>query len=252
MQDSRVLRSKRALVTGAGTRLGQGIAIALGAQGMHVAVHYHRHREGAAETVRQIEAASGQAQCFEADLSQRGAARRLVDDAVEALNGLDLLVASAASFDAISLDAIRDDTWDRTLNLNLASPFALAQRAARELRQSKGSIVFITCASVVAPFRGHIPYVAAKAGLYQLMRAMALELAPDVRVNAVAPGMILPPENMSDTQIEHIVRHVPLRKVGSVDDVARAVIFLASSEYITGEQIVIDGGRALARFPDGG
>jgi pteridine reductase len=250
--ESESLRGKRALVTGAGTRLGQAIAIALGAEGMRVAVHYHRHREGALSTVRKIEAAGGQGHIFAADLSSRDAARLLVDNAVEALNGLDLLVACAASFEAISLGAIDDEAWDRTFNLNLASPFAVAQRAVQELRRSSGNIVFITCSSVIAPFRGHIPYVTAKGGLYQLMRALALDLAPDVRVNAVAPGTVLPPEGMSDIQIERIVKHVPLLKVGSAVDVARAVIYLASSPFVTGEQVVVDGGRALARFPDAG
>lgn len=243
---------KRALVTGAGTRLGQGIALALGAEGMHVAVHYHHHRQGALDTARQIEAAGGRGHVFGADLAVRDQARQLVDDATKALNGLDLLVASAASFEAISLEAIDDVAWDRTLNLNLASPFAVAQRAVPELRRSHGNIVFITCSSVVAPFRGHLAYVASKAGLYQLMRGLALELAPSVRVNAVAPGMVLPPEDMSGHQVDRVVAHIPLKKVGSVSDVARAVIYLASSPYVTGEQVVVDGGRALARFPDGG
>ena len=245
-----VLNGKRALVTGAGTRLGQAIAVALGAQGMRVAVHFHSHRDGALDTVRQIEATGGQGYSLEADLSSRDAARKLVDDAITILNGLDLLVASAANFEAVTFDAIDDASFDRALNVNLASPFAVAQRATPALRSSKGNIVFITCASVLAPFRGHLPYVVAKAGLYQMMRGMALDLAPDVRVNAVAPGMILPPTEMSELQINHVVRQIPLKKVGSVDDVSRAVIFLASSSYVTGEQIVVDGGRALARFPD--
>ena len=245
-----LLNGKRALVTGAGSRLGQTIAVALGEQGVRVAVHFHSHHDGALDTVRQIEAAGGQGHSLAANLSSRDDARKMVDDAITILGGLDLLVASAANFEATTFDTIDDAAWDRTLNLNLASPFAIAQRATPALRSSKGNIVFITCASVVAPFRGHLPYVVAKAGLYQMMRGMALDLAPDVRVNAVAPGMVLPPDDMSESQINHIVRHIPLRRVGSVDDVSRAVIFLASSSYVTGEQIVVDGGRSLARFPD--
>ena len=252
MQDTSSLRQKRALVTGAGTRLGQAIAIALGAQGMSVAVHYHHHREGADETVREIEENGGRGYRLAADLSARQSARDLVDRAIETLQGLDLLVASAANFEAISFDSITDDAWDRTLNLNLTSPFAIAQRASRELARNRGSIVFITCSSAVVPFRGHLPYVTAKAGLYQLMRAMALELAPDVRVNAVAPGFVLPPSQMPNSEIERIRRHLPLQRIGTVADVADAVVLLARSRFITGEQIVVDGGRSLARFPDGG
>ena len=250
MQNTSSLRQKRALVTGAGTRLGQAIAVALGTQGMSVAVHHHHHREGADETVRRSKTMADVV-TFVADLSARESARDLVDRAIKTLHGLDLLVASAAIFEAISFDSITDDAWDRTLNLNLTSPFAIAQRASRELAKNHGNIVFITCSSVVIPFRGHLPYVTAKAGLYQLMRAMALELAPDVRVNAVAPGFVLPPSQMPNSQIERIRRRLPLQRIGTVAEVAEAVILLAKSRFITGEQIVVRG-TLLARFPDGG
>jgi len=242
------LRGKRALVTGAGTRLGQAIAIALGAQGMHVGVHYHTNHQGALETARQIELAGGHGILCQADLSSRNEARRAVDTTAESLGGLDLLVLSAANFEAVALASVGDETWDRSLNLNLAAPFAMAQRAAPLLRQQRGNIVFITCSSVVSPFTGHVAYVVAKAGLYQLMRTLALELAPDVRVNAVAPGIVLPPVDMDRAHIERVVAQLPLRSVGNTDDVVRAILFLACSPFVTGEQIVVDGGRSLARL----
>lgn len=244
------LQGRRALVTGAGTRLGQAIAIALGAHGMNVVVHYHTNRDGAQATVQTIEASGGHAHILQADLASRDTARSLLDSAVELLGGLDLLVASAASFDEIAVDQIDDQAWDRSLTLNLASPFALAHRAIPALRQSQGNIVFITCSSVEAPFRGHLPYVASKGALYQTMRTLAIELAPQVRVNAVAPGAVLLPREWPKQLVERIVRQIPLARVGSAEDVAHAVVFLASSPFVTGQQIVVDGGRSLARFPD--
>lgn len=243
------LRSKRALVTGAGTRLGKAIAVGLGSAGMHVAVHYHTNQQGARDTALQIEASGGRAHLCSADLSRRQAARDLVDAAVDALGGLDLLVLSAGNFEDPRLGEITDDDWDRSLELDLASPFAMAQRAIGALRERQGNIVFITCSSVVCPFRGYLPYMVAKAGLYQLMRALALQLAPDVRVNAVAPGLVLPPQDMDRERIEAMVRALPLRRVGSPQDVVRAVLYLASSPFVTGEQLVVDGGRSLARSP---
>ena len=245
--NSKALHGKRALVTGAGSRLGQAIAVELGSAGMHVGVHYHTNLEGARETARQIEVASGHARIFAADLSSRQQARQLVDSTTEALGGLDLLVLSAGTFENVSYDAIDDDTWDRTLDLNLAAPFAVAHRATGALKQSRGNIVFVTCSSVIRPFRGYLPYVVAKAGVYQLMRALAMQLAPEVRVNAVAPGMVLPPEDMGPQQIERVAEQSLLRSVGNPDDVVRAVIYLASSPFVTGEQLVVDGGRSLAR-----
>jgi pteridine reductase len=245
--NSEALQGKRALVTGAGSRLGQAIAIGLGSSGMHVGVHYHNNLEGARETARQIEVASGRAHVIAADLSSRLQARQLVDSATEALGGLDLLVLSAGTFENVSYAAIDDDTWDRTLDLNLAAPFAMAHRATDTLKRSHGNIVFITCSSVIRPFRGYLPYVVAKAGVHQLMRALAMQLAPLVRVNAVAPGMVLPPVDMGPQQIERLAEQSLLRSVGNPDDVVRAVIYLASSPFVTGEQLVVDGGRWLAR-----
>lgn len=239
------LKGLRALVTGAGTRLGQAIAIGLGAEGMHVCVHYHSNLDGAKQTARDIEQLGSRALLCSADLASRDQARGLVDRAVEALGGLDLLVVSAGSFENVGLEQLDDAAWDRTMNLNLAAPAAMVQRASESLRKSRGNIVFITCASVVRPFRGYLPYTVAKAGLYQLMRALAIELAPDVRVNAVAPGLVLPADDMAPDQRERIARRTPLRRVGAPDDVVNAVIYLATSSFVTGQQLVIDGGRTL-------
>jgi pteridine reductase len=237
----------RALVTGAGRRVGRAIAIALGKAGMRVGVHYHSSRSGAETTARSIEDAGGEALLFEADLSERERARDLVDRAVAELGGLDLLVASAASFERVPFDAVDDAAFDRSISLNLASPFALAHRAAPALKRSRGSIVFITCTSATSPYRNYLPYVVSKGALKHLMRTLAVELAPDVRVNAVAPGTILPPESTPPEALARLIRKVPLERQGDADDIARAVLFLAQSPFVTGEEILVDGGEARVR-----
>lgn len=237
----------RALVTGAGRRVGRAIAIALGEAGMRVGVHYHSSRAGAEETARAIEDAGGEALLFSADLSDRDRARELADHAVEALGGLDLLVASAASFERVEFDAIDDAAFDRSIGLNLASPFALAHRLTPALRQSRGSMVFVTCTSATAPYRNYLPYVVAKGALRHLMRTLAVELAPDVRVNAVAPGTVLPPDTTAPEAVARLIRKVPLARKGEPEDVARAVLFLAQSPFVTGEEILVDGGEATVR-----
>jgi pteridine reductase len=233
-------------VTGAGTRVGATIARALGAQGMRVAVHYHRSAAGAEAACAAIEAAGGRAAPFGADLSDRGAARDLVARAVAWLGGLDLLVPSAASFERVLFDEVDDAAWDRTMRLNLDAPFVIAHAARTPLREARGAIVFVTCTSASTPYRHYLPYVVAKGALQKLVRALALELAPDVRVNAVAPGTVLPPPGMDERQIARLARRVPLARVGSAQDVADAVVYLASSPFVTGQEIAVDGGRTVA------
>ncbi len=234
---------RRALVTGAGQRLGRAIAVALGQRGYAVGVHYRESADGARETAEAIRAAGGSAHLFSADLTHPAEARRLVGDATAALGGLDLLVPSAASFERIPYDELDDDAFARSLQLNLAAPFALAHAATPALRTSRGNVVFITCSSTTLPFKNHLPYVVSKGALKHLMRTLSLELAPEVRVNAVAPGTVLPPPSMKAEEVERLARAVPLRAIGSPDDVVRAVLYLNDSPFVTGQELVVDGGR---------
>jgi pteridine reductase len=241
------LRGKRAIVTGAGQRVGQAIALALGAEGMHVAVHYRESRAGAEETAAKIRDSGGTAVTLAADLTSRDEARRLVDRSVAELGGLDLVVPSAASFERVALADVDDDAWDRSLDLNLASPFALVQRAVPALRAARGSVVFISCSSASVPMRGYLPYVVSKGAVKHLMKTLALELAPDIRVNAVAPGTVMPPLSYDQAAVERLSRAIPLGRVGTPQDIARAVVFLASSPFVTGHELAVDGGRSVAR-----
>jgi pteridine reductase len=214
---------------------------------MHVAVHYRESRDGAEHTADEIVASGGSAVTLAADLSNRAQARELVDRALGELGGLDLVVASAASFERVALADVDDDAWDRSLGLNLASPFALVQRAVPALRATHGSAVFITCSSATVPMRGYLPYVVSKGALKHLMKTLALELAPEIRVNAVAPGTVLPPPSYDAEARQRLARAIPLGRVGHAEDIARAVVFLASSPFITGHELAVDGGRSVAR-----
>jgi pteridine reductase len=244
------LKGKRALVTGAGKRVGAAIARLLGAQGMRVAVHYRASKEGAEETARAIQEAGGEATLVAGDLATRGEARGVVDRAIEALGGLDLLVPSAANFERIALDEVDDAAWDSAMRLNLEAPFAMAHRARGALRDSRGAIVFISCSSATTPYRHYFPYVVSKGAVRQMMRALALELAPEVRVNAVAPGMVLPPDDMDERALDRLVKRIPLRRTGTVEDVAEAVLYLARAPFVTGQELVVDGGRTVAAMPE--
>jgi pteridine reductase len=239
------LRGKRALVTGAGTRVGAAIARALGEQRMRVAVHYFGSRVGAEETCRAIEHAGGEACALQADLRDADAVPGLVDAALAALGGLDLLVPSAANFEPIAFARIDAAAWQRALALNLLAPCTLAQSAALALARARGSIVFVTCNARHSPYPGYLAYQASKAALHQAMRVLALELAPDVRVNAVAPGTVLPPVAASATSVAQLLEKIPMGRVGGAQAVAQAVVYLARAGFVTGTELVVDGGRSL-------
>ena len=236
-------------MTGAGKRVGAAIARQLGAEGMRVAVHYNASQEGAEATAAAIREAGGEATLVKGDLMSRAGARGVVDRAIEALSGLDLFVASAANFERVGVDQVDDEAWDRAMGLNLEAPFAMAVQARGALREARGSIVFITCASTATPYRNYLPYVVSKGALRQLMRALALELAPEVRVNAVAPGTVLPPDDMPEGAVARLARRIPLRRTGSAEDVAEAVVYLARAPFVTGQELVVDGGRTVAAVP---
>lgn len=239
------LEGRRALVTGAGRRVGAEIAAALGELRMHVAVHYQSSKAGALATAERVREAGGRASVLAADLRDRDQARALVDQAIAALGGLDVLVLSAASFERVPLAGIDAATLDATLGLNLTAPSLMALRAADALRAARGSIVFITDTSRVAPYRDFLAYETSKAGLHQAMRLLALELAPEVRVNAVAPGSVLPPEAWPKAERSELTARIPLGRLGTPRDVADAVVHLARSEWITGIELPVDGGRSL-------
>jgi pteridine reductase len=239
------LAGRVALVTGAGRRVGRAIALALGARGMHVVVHYNGSRAGADETSRLITAAGGTAIVEQADLSQVEAAHGLVDRSVAWRGALAVLVNSAAIMLRTPVGETGVADWDTMFAINVRAPYFLSQRAAPALAASHGVIVNIADLAAFESWPAYVPHGMTKAAVVQMTRAMASALAPDVRVNAVAPGVVLLPEGWSAEGAEHLRSTTPLRRLGSPEDVAQSVIYLLEAQYVTGEVIRVDGGRHI-------
>jgi len=239
------LTGRVALVTGAGRRVGRAIALALGARGMHVVVHFNGSRTGADETARLITDAGGQAIVEQADLTQVEAANELVDRAIAWRGALSALVNSAAIMLRTPVGETTTPDWDTMFALNVRAPYFLSQRAAPALAASQGSIVNIADLAAFESWPAYVPHGMTKAAVVQMTRAMARALAPGVRVNAVAPGVVLLPEGWSEEEAEHLRSTTPLRRLGSPEDVAQVVVFLLEAQYVTGEVIRVDGGRHI-------
>lgn len=238
---------KTALATGAAKRVGRAIACELHAAGADVMIHYRTAQAAAEALVDELNALRpDSAACQQADLLDSAALVALVDATVARFGRLDALVNNASSFFPTPLGGIDLADWDDLIGSNLRAPLFLTQAAAPYLRATHGAVVNITDIHAERPLPGYPLYCAAKAGLLGLTRALAIELAPDVRVNAVAPGPILWPDDREfdqDTRTR-IVAHTLLKRTGSPQDVARAVRFLlADAAYVTGQVINVDGGR---------
>lgn len=237
------------LITGAARRVGAEIARALHEAGANVALHYRHSAADARRLAAELNAArAASALAVAADLGDSAAPEALVEAAVKHFGRLDGLVNNASEFFATPLGGIDEEAWRILMDSNLKGPLFLAQAAAPHLAKSGGAIVNITDIHVERPLQGYALYTAAKAGLAALTRALAIDLAPRVRVNAVAPGAILWPEAAYFSAAERaaIVAHTPLRRVGSPDDIARTVKFLLfDAPFITGQTINVDGGRGI-------
>ena len=240
------------LVTGAARRVGAEIARALHAAGASVAIHYRSSAGEAAALAAELNAArqgegGESAAIFAADLLDIEALPQLVESVVAHFGRLDALVNNASSFYATKVGAVDTAAWDDLVGSNLKAPLFLAQAATPHLHASGGCIVNITDIHAERPLKGYPLYCAAKAGLLGLTRALALELGPRVRVNAVAPGPIEWPQGTSDfppAERTAIIEHTLLKRVGSPADIARTVKFLVfDTPYVTGQVINVDGGR---------
>ncbi len=240
------------LITGAARRVGAEIARTLHAAGACVAIHYRSSAADAATLAAELKAArpgvaGDSAAVFAADLLDLDALPRLVESVVARFGRLDALVNNASSFFATKVGAVDAAAWDDLIGTNLKAPLFLAQAAAPHLERSGGCIINITDIHAERPLKGYPLYCAAKAGLLGLTRALALELGPQVRVNAVAPGAIEWPQGKSDfspAEREAIIEHTLLKRVGAPADIARTVKFLVfDAPYVTGQVINVDGGR---------
>lgn len=238
---------KVALVTGASVRLGRAIAVRLAEEGFHLALHHRRCADPElARTVRDCQERGAEVETLQADLSHAEAPDRLVQGALARWGRLDLVVPSAAVFPATRDLTDARASWDDIMAVNLKAPFLLATAAADALRESRGAVVFLADIYANLPLKGFLPYSVSKAGVAMLTRGLALELAPEVRVNAVSPGYILPPpEGMDPEREAALLRRIPLQRHGDASDIADAVAFLARAPYITGQILAVDGGRTV-------
>ena len=242
------LRNRVVLVTGGAKRVGRSIALRLAERGASIVISYRASVREALETIELIERAGGRGIAFPADLSSAPDTKRLIDRIGRRLGRLDVLVNSAASFDRTPFDQLTERQWDAALDANLKGPFLCSLHASRLMRRpGGGKIINIADWAGVRPYRHYLPYCVSKAGVIALTKALAIELAPTIQVNAVAPGPILPPADMSAVQRRRIARRVPLRRWGSPEDIANAVLFLIEgTDFMTGSTIFVDGGQLIA------
>jgi NAD(P)-dependent dehydrogenase (short-subunit alcohol dehydrogenase family) len=240
------LAGRVALVTGAGRRLGRAMAHALAGRGMTLAIHYHASDRGASELRDEITAAGGRARCFPADLADASASRELPRRVAAEMGSLDVLVNSAAVMLRIPFEETTPEEYDRVLDLNLRSVFFCTQGAAPALRAARGKVVNMADLSGLEPWPGFAAHSVAKAGVVMLTRVLAPAHAPEVTVNAIAPGAVLVPEQYDETERERLARSTPLRRLGTPADAVAALLYLLEGgDYVTGEVLVVDGGRLL-------
>jgi pteridine reductase len=233
---------KVALVTGGARRVGRAFSLALAEAGCDIVVNYNGSADEAAETAADIERLGRRAIAVQADISRTDDIARLVRETEQAFGRLDILVNNASIFERTPVADITEAEWDRVLAVNLRGPFFLSQAATPLLRRDGGVIANIIDLSALQPWPSFAHHAVSKAGLLHLTRVLARALAPDIRVNSIAPGTVLPPEN---TEGEDGSERRVIAREGDTGDVTRALLYLVRSDFVTGENLVVDGGRML-------
>ena len=244
------LTGRAALVTGGAKRVGAAICRRLHAQGANLMVHHRASVAEARALQHELNAQrAGSVALIQADLLNGGSLPDLVKTTVSQFGSLDVLINNASSFFATAIGGITEKAWDDLMGTNLRAPLFLSQAAAAELRKRHGCIVNIIDIHAEFPMKNYVVYSVAKGGLWALTRSLARELGPDVRVNGVAPGTILWPEddNWSDEiSRQRVINQTALKRIGEPDDIAKAVEFLVTAApYVTGQVIAVDGGRSV-------
>ena len=242
------LAGKAALITGAARRVGEVMARALHSAGANLVLHYRSSADEAQALARELNSArADSATLAAADLLDAAAVKALAHTAVAAFGGLDILVNNASSFYPTPLGDIGEDDWNDLIGTNLKAPLFLAQAAAPALRERNGLIVNLADIHGLRPLRRYPVYCIAKAGLLMLTKSLARDLGPEVRVNAIAPGPVMWPEDGVDEALrEKIIERTALKRGGSAEDVARALLFFAcEAPFVTGQILAVDGGRSI-------
>lgn len=243
-----------ALVTGAAKRIGAEIVRQLHKENFNVVIHYHQSEKAAKELADELnEERENSAFCIAADLNNVAQINNLAEQAQQHWQRIDLLVNNASSFYPTPIGETNEENWNQLINSNLKAPFFLAQALAKNLGTHHGCIINIADIYADKPLKKHSIYSIAKAGNIMLTKTLAQELAPLVRVNGIAPGAILwpddshkkPEDRLSDDDKEKMLAKIPLQQRGQAQDIARTILFLTQSPYITGQILTVDGGRSI-------
>jgi pteridine reductase len=237
---------KVALVTGGAVRLGRAIALGLAEAGYDLVVHYNSSAGPARDALERVEALGRRAVTVQADLGSGEGARKLASAAEAAFGRVDLLVNSAATFERADLMQVDEESWDQVMDVNLKAPFLTVQATADMLRSCRGNVVNLVDLSAFQPWTRYPHHSVSKAGLMHLTKILARVMAPHVRVNAIAPGAVLPPDDFPEEERAREVERTPVGHLGTPEDIVRTVLFLAGSPFMTGEVVVVDGGRGLS------
>jgi pteridine reductase len=242
-----MLANKVVLITGAAHRIGATTARMLHAEGMNILLHYRNSRDAAESLQAELNAIrTNSVYLIQADLHDTAKLPALVEQAIQIWGRLDVLINNASSFYATPIGTVTESHWEDLIGSNLKAPFFLSQAAAPYLRQQHGCIVSIVDIHAERPLKEFPVYSMAKAGLVMLTKSLACELGPEVRVNAVAPGAILWPENLGENEKEKIISRTFLKRQGTPDDIARAILYLIrDAGYMSGQVLTVDGGRSL-------
>jgi len=239
-------KGKVALVTGGARRLGRELALALARAGADVVVNYSRSAAEAQEVVREIEALGRRGIPVQGDVSSGADVQRMLEVVTEVFGKLDIVVNNASTFENVPLLELTEAQWDRVMAVNLKGPFLVAQAFEPLLRaHRRGLIVNLADLAGLQTWPAYGHHGVSKAGVVHLTRVLARAFAPEVRVNAIAPGTVLPPADYTPAQVESLRGRTPLQRIGAPADVVKALLYLIEADYVTGEVLVVDGGRLL-------
>ncbi len=245
--NAQTLAGRVVMVTGGGRRIGRVIALSFARAGADVAVNYHASRHEALNTVKEIQALGRRAEAFRADVSNPAPIRRMFLEFERRFDRLDVLVNNAGVFFPVRWDRLTDKDWDRVLGINLKGAFFCAQAAAKLMLASRGGhIINISSLGGLQAWPSYIHYCASKAANIMLTRCLAKALAPRIRVNSIAPGTILFPDEKRTPALRRSIRATPLKQPGRPEDIAEMALYLAThDDYITGQVFVVDGGQSI-------